>query len=198
MKDWDGRHGFFKAEATKDLLADAEVRGVLAAFLGEDPVCLIFLRSWAQGQHVDAVIEALALAVQLGADRVAVALPGRAWSLDDPIPPVLDGIGDLRQRVLVIDEADGTVHPPRVLSSAHAFDIDGTGPKPRVRWGAPITATGATGLISEALEIWVRERAIWDHLSDDALARRAAQCTASGHLVAVAPVVARRLGLCLT
>lgn len=66
------------------------------------------------------MIELLALAMALEADRLVFATAGRLTSLDDPIPPVTDG-ADLRQRTVerlgLGDAARGpeapTINPPQ-------------------------------------------------------------------------------------
>ncbi len=95
----------------------------LAAFAGDHACVLIGLRPFAPGAYQGPLVEAMALALPLGADRVSVALPGRAWSLDDPVVPVSDD-GDLRQRVLTQCTVDGHRQvTPRVTMRLHPFDV---------------------------------------------------------------------------
>lgn len=190
MRRWEERRAYFLEEAARDVEAGEEVRPCLVAVAGEERLFLAFLRSFARGELFAAVVELLALAGPLGADRLALALPGRAWSLNDPVPPVLAGVADLRQRVLVIEEADGSCGPPRGGTLAVPYDVDGTS----VRWGEPLGGGHWVGPLSGALAatIAARDRL---HEPDPALRHRAARCVAAGHLLAVGPAVADRLGL---
>lgn len=93
----------------------------LVGFAGDTALLLVGLRPFGPGEARGPLVEALALALPLGADRVSIALPGRAWSLDDPVPPVVPG-ADLRQRVLtqITVDAHGA-GPPRTTTSLHPF-----------------------------------------------------------------------------
>src|SRR5687767_6035135 len=97
---WGDVEGFLLDEAAKDVALSDEVRPCLAAFAGDEPLLVAWWRPFPKGGYADPLIELLALACPLGADRVAQSLAGRATSLDDPIAPVVAGVGDLRQRVV--------------------------------------------------------------------------------------------------
>ena len=105
---WGDQPAFLTDLAVADLEAGMAVRATLVAFRGEQPLVLATLRPFASGAHHDAIIEVAALAWSLRADRVALSLSGRAWSLEDPVPPVVEGVGDLRQRVVVVHVAEAT------------------------------------------------------------------------------------------
>jgi hypothetical protein len=117
-----------------DLDAGLDPVPTLAAFAGERPLAVVGLRPFAPGQVVQALVEVLALLLPLGCDRLALALPGRAWSLDDPIVPVTDD-GDLRQRVLVLTVADARGRACELRTTLHPFEVSGQ----LTRFAAPIT-----------------------------------------------------------
>lgn len=190
MRRWEERRAYFLDEARRDIECGDDVRPCLVALAGEERLFLAFLRPFERGELLDALIELLALAAPLGADRLAMSLPGRAWSLHDPVPPVLPGVGDLRQRVLVIEEADGTRGRPRGSTLAIPFDIaDGT-----VVWGDPLDGGDWVGPLAGALVKTIAER---ERIRgrDRAPRRQAQRCVALGHMVALGPTVADRLAL---
>ena len=71
----------------------------LIAFHDDDPLVSVMLRPFDKGQAIGPVVEALAFLLPFGATRLSAGMPGRSWSLDDPIPPVTEDV-DLRQRVI--------------------------------------------------------------------------------------------------
>lgn len=190
MRRWEDRRAYFLSEAERDLEFGEDVRPCLVALAGEERLFLAFLRSFRRGELYDAIVELLALAGALGADRLAMSLPGRAWSLQDPVPPVLPGVADLRQRVLVLEESDGTAGAPRGSTLAIPYDIVDGG----VRWGEPLGGGDWVGALAGALgaTIEVRERM---RGPDRAVRRQAERCVAAGHFLALGPTVAGRLDL---
>jgi hypothetical protein len=110
------------AMCAADLDAGLDPVPTLAAFIGDRPLALVGLRPFAPGEIVQALVEVLALLLPLGCDRLALALPGRAWSLDDPIVPVTDD-GDLRQRVLMLTVADARGRPCELRTTLHPFEV---------------------------------------------------------------------------
>lgn len=127
---------------------------LLLAQVGSEPLGIIRLRPFPRGQMHGPVIEAMALALPLGADRVSVALPGRAWSLDDPIPPVIDG-ADLRQRVLTQVTVDGHEHtPPRCEVLLHPF----TATAATIGWDPVVRPGPGEGWLPAALTTLVGSR----------------------------------------
>lgn len=120
----------------------------LVGFAGERPAVLVGLRPFPPGGHRGPLVEALALALPLGADRVSLGLPGRAWSLDDPVPPVTEG-ADLRQRVLTQVAVDGHgTGPPTVRTRLHPFRAVGDG---GLVWDAAVDPGPASGWVTDAL-----------------------------------------------
>ena len=102
--------------AAAEVAATRSVRPTLFGFLEDDFLGAVELRPHTAGDLESPLIEALALLVPLGADRLAFLGGGRAWSLDDPIPPV-SGAEDLRQQVAVLLMVDGHGHPRPMTSS---------------------------------------------------------------------------------
>lgn len=185
---WEDREAFLLGEARRDLEGNCEVRPCFLAMSGEHPLFVAFLRAYDKGGHLDPLIELVALAAPLDADRLAVSLAGRAWSLDDPVAPVVPGVGDLRQRVLLIDEVDGSGGQPASRSTAMPFElIDGA-----VRWGEPIRHDGQTGLVSAALALAVRQRRKL-RAGDKEIRAQADRCLRLGHALAFAAPVHDRL-----
>lgn len=191
MQQWDEMEQFMIAEAERDLEAGDEVRPCFTAFAGEVPLVLAFLRPFPKGGYHDPLIELIALAAPLDADRLKLSISGRAWSMDDPIAPVDPDLGDLRQRVLEIESVDGTVGRPRSSSVLLPFDIvDGA-----VQWGETMRLSSGEGWIPSALEIAVRKRRTFRDAPLDEIRKQAERCVALGHLVALGPTVADRLQL---
>lgn len=181
MQAWGDRETYLLDEARRDLEGNADVRPCLLAMVGDQPLMTAFLRGFARGRHLDALIEVVALAAPLGADRLALSLPGRAWYLDDPPPPIL-------RDVIVLEEVDAAAGPPRSTSSAFGYHLDGSG----LRWAAPLRHSGLSGSTSTALLVAVRERHRL-RATDAELRQQAARCVLLGHLVAFARPVFQRL-----
>ena len=130
------------------------------------------------------MVEALAGLLPLGADRLAAALPGRAWSLDDPVVPVSDD-GDLRQRVLMLTTARPG-RPPRTWLRPV---------RPR-RWRVGVAQSvleddDCEGWVPHALQVavdstWEPDRA--------AAVEQLARCRSLGHYVMLAPAGADLVG----
>lgn len=137
-------------------LGAPDPRPHLVGFAGASALVLVGLRPFDRGGYHGPLVEALALALPLGADRVSVALPGRAWSIEDPVPPVTEG-ADLRQRVLtqVTVDAHGE-GPPRTWCRLHPFapvvGDDG------LRWEDAVRPGPAEGWIPDALHTLLAHR----------------------------------------
>lgn len=195
-QQWDEVEAFLVAEAARDLQPASwggppdAVRPCLVAFSGDQLVLVAWWRWFDKGQYMDPMIEVMAAVCPLGADRVALSLSGRAWSMDDPIPPVVDGIGDLRQRVLhlvLVDDHGSRGHRTEVL---RPYDVEGG----RVRWGERHELGPSQGQLPLGLEHLVRTR---EHLSasDEDIALQLRRCSALGHLVSLAPAITERFGV---
>ena len=154
-----------------------EPRHRLAAYVGEDPLLVIDLRPFPPGGIEGPMVEAVAGALALGADRLAAALPGRAWSMDDPVVPVTED-GDLRQRVLLCATARRGEDPSTWLLP---FDVDGQS----LSWHETVLEDGdCEGWVPHALQVGVD--AGWEPDIPGA-AGQLARCTALGHEVFLAP-----------
>jgi hypothetical protein len=184
---WEDVEDLFLKTAEDDLLIDGVVQPALAAFAGDQLRFLAWLRWFPKGQYEEPFIELLSLAMPLDADRLAVSLSGRAWSLDDPIPPVTEDV-DLRQRALVLHSVDGGRGRPRTTSVLRPFDlVDG-----RVEWGERLEQSNVAGWIPEALELSVRRRRRLA-TSVDEIRKQAERVVNLGHSLYLAPEVAARL-----
>ena len=188
---WNEVDEFLREEATADLEEAGDIRPSLVAFRGEEPLFVAFLRSFEKGRYADPIIELLALAGPLGADRLALSVGGRAWSLEDPIAPVLHGVGDLRQRVLCTISVDGAGGAITSEGSVHPFTLTADG---AVRWEPAVRSAAAETWIRGALELAVERRASL-RASERDIRRQARRCAALGHLIAFADGVAQELGL---
>jgi hypothetical protein len=139
-----------------DLELDGRARPHLLAFAGDRVVALVGVRPFGPGEALQALVELLSLLLPLDVDRLAMSLPGRAWSLADPIPPVSDDV-DLRTPVLLTIVADGhdDERPATVSSTLHPFGWSDEG------WalGEPFRSDEpADGEVHRALTILLSER----------------------------------------
>jgi hypothetical protein len=186
-RDWTDVEELLVGLAGDDLENSGEVHPALAAFTGDTLAFLAFLRPFEKGCYADPMIELLALAMPLGCDRLALSMGGRVWSLDDPIPPVADGV-DLRQRAVVLHLVDGA-EPEASDSALHPFELTDAG----VRWSPPVRDLGRMdGWLAEALRIAVERHADL-RTGDEEIRRQAARCERLGHEVHLGVEVAERL-----
>lgn len=175
MGTWDTRERLFLDEAGRDLEAGADPRACLLAYRGEEPLLIAFLRRFVSGDHAQALLEVLALVMPLQPDRLALSIAARAWSLKDPIPPVLDDGADLRQRVLVVVEAEAA---REATSWMRPFDlVAGV-----ATWGDRLDEPRPTGDVASMVALAVQpEHQIT--ASDRDLRDQAERCLDLGHLV---------------
>lgn len=192
LPTWDAIEDHLLDLAADDLRGGGQPRPTLAAFAGDRPLALIGLRPFDPGQALQALLEVLALVLPLGADRVAMAAPARAWSLDDPIPPVC-AAGDLRQRVILLAVADGHAAPCQLTTSLRPFTLDDTA----VRWGEELRSEQPPdSALANAMTVLIDDRDRFDDLGDDRkLAAQFARVLLLGHEVALAGTAADRLVL---
>lgn len=156
-----------------------EPRHRLAAYRDDEVLALVDLRPFPRGGIERPMVEAMAGVMALGANRFGAALPGRAWSTEDPIPPVSDH-ADLRQRVLSLTTASAD---RGVRCWLVPFDLDGH----RLTWGDPVLGDDpgpVEGWVPHALRVAAEEP--WDP-DPDAAGQQLARCTALGHHVMLAP-----------
>jgi hypothetical protein len=189
--DWNTCQGWLLEVASADVRRYGMARPCLVTCSGDAPLFAAWLRPHPPGGYTQPLIELLALAGPLGADRLAFIASGRAWSLDDPIPPVTDGV-DLRQPALVLLLADGhATTRAHVASSVHPYDVDGGG----ITWhevfdpGDP--GEGPLPNLLRASATVLRDM----HGSPEQIREQALRCVALGHEVALAPAVEAHLGL---
>lgn len=190
MQQWADVVGFLLEEATEDLRATGDVRPCMVAFNDGKALFVAFVRSFARGEYADPLIELLALAAPLDANRIALSLGGRAWSFADPIPPVVDGVGDLRQRVLCTVTVDGCGAEVTATSRIRPFTLAAGD----VTWADEVATADAEGWAVGALRLAVERRALLQ-ASCRAIRRQARRCVALGHVLAFAPDVAADVGL---
>jgi hypothetical protein len=181
---------FLIEEAEEDLRESGEAVPCLVALAGADPLLLAFVRPFARGEYHKPLIELFALAAPLAADRLVLSLTGRAWSMLDPIPPVDDELGDLRQRVLTIETADGAGDDVTSSTLILPFDL-GAG---SVRWGEPARLGAGEGWIPEAMARTVRARGEFAGWRPEQIRAQATRCLALGHGLALCEAAAERMG----
>ncbi len=189
LRCWEDAEPFLVERAEENLLVNDEVHPCLLAFAGDHPLLVAWLRPFAKGAYADPITELLALAIPLGADRLAVSFGGRAMSLDDPLPPVCE-LGDLRQRVLCIERAEASGLRIHAMSTMLAFDLlDG-----QIRWGQRLHHNGRTGWINAALAAALQGRR---RLRAEAgqIREQALRCDRLGHRMVLAPAALARLDL---
>jgi hypothetical protein len=189
MQQWDEMEAFMIAEAERDLMAGSDVRPCFTAFAGTTPLVLAFVRPFAKGGYQQPLIELLALAAPLDADRLKLSITGRAWSMLDPIPPIDPELGDLRQRVLTIESVDGHNGYPRSSSVLLPFDVAAG----VIVWGEPTRTTSGEGWIPFAFHRTVRMRHTFQGARVEDIRAQAERCAGLGHLIALGPTVAARL-----
>ncbi len=185
MTQWEGRRAFLLDEARDDLERGEEVRPCLLAWRGDRPLLVAYLRPYRRGGHVDALVEVLSVAAPLGADRLALSVGGRAWSLRDPVTPVIDGVGDLRQRVVVLEQVDATSGRIVMGTLAVPFRLDD---RRQVTWLPPVDSEETISRACTALAASIHHRGRFA-AEPDRIRRRAQACVAAGHQLALsAPV----------
>lgn len=185
---WEEVPGILIAEAEDDLRATGEVAPGFAAFAGEEALLVAFLRPFEPGEHLDALVEVAALAVPLGADRLALTVAGRAWRLDEPAPQRVPGAGDPRERVLAFHAVDASeALTTRAETRGWRFELADEA----VTWGAQLPGE-AEGPVVDALTALAEETFEADI---EQLRRQVARCLDLGHELVLAPEGQRRLGL---
>lgn len=199
MPGWDGTEDLLIELADIDLAAACAegappgITPMLVAFDGDEHLVVAGLRRFEDGAYPEALVELLALAVPIGADRVALSIAGRAWSLDDPIPPV-SADADLRQRTLVLTFVDGHDRPrPEVTTVLHPFDVVDGG----IVWGER-RDLGAPdpGAVTAVVSACLSERGVQvaaEHAEPSTLRRQAERCERLGHRIWLGDEAARRL-----
>lgn len=176
---WSESEQFLVDMAECDLTSTGEVQPCLVAYRGDEPLLSAWVRPFPKGEYADPMIELLALVGGMGADRLALGIAGRVWSWEDPIPPVVEGVGDLRQRVLSILVVDGTTRPLMQDSVLCPFElgVDAVHWLPRLRPGP------SEGWLQTALRACVEARDRL-RLPVSEVADQAVRCLELGHEIA--------------
>jgi hypothetical protein len=190
MHRWVQTETFLLDEAARDLAVGAPARPCIVAFADEAPLMVAFLRDHEKGAYADPMIELLAIAGGLGANRLMASFSARAWSLSDPIPPVLPGVGDLRQRVVTMHRVDGAGGQLSTCDIIVAYSVV----EGQVRWGRRLDQESAEGWIPQALRAVVEQRDDLAQLPAEQIAEQVRRCDRLGHLVGLAPAVSDLLG----
>jgi hypothetical protein len=189
---WSDREDFLRSAADNDLRHCCdEVHPCLLAFRGDDPLFAGWLRPFAQGDIEWTLFELLTLGAALDADRLALSAAGRAWSQEDPIPPVVPGVGDLRQRVLALTTLDGADRAePERSSMLVPFEQTADGPS----WGDPLRLGPGEGRIENLMlgAMIMREELV---TTLDETREQLDLCVLRGHEIVVHDLVAEELGL---
>ena len=187
---WSETESYLISEAAHDLADGEDIRPCMVAFRDEEPLFVAFLRSFAKGAYDEPLVELLALAAPLDANRVAVSLAGRAWSFEDPVPPVIEGLGDLRQRVLCITIVEDRNSLVDVRSVVVPFSRTPDG----VSWETALRTAAGEGWVPSALRLAVEHRGEMRASTRD-IRKQARRCVRLGHLLGFGPGVAADLGL---
>jgi hypothetical protein len=189
---WDDATDRLLALATCDLDDGLPPRPTLTAYAGDEGLAIVGLRPFGPGELLDPLVELAALLLPLGADRFGLAVPGRAWSMDDPIPPVVDEV-DLRRTVLTVLLVDG--HGRQAPVGEGTLYPYVTGHDGLVRFEDEVAVGWPDGPATDGFLRLVAER-------DRVLSRRRpradavvqfARCLLRGHQVVLAPPVADHL-----
>lgn len=187
-------------DALHRFLADGDAPGPrpwLVSFDGDDLLVLVGLRPFGPGQYEGPLVEAMALVLPIGADRVSVALPSRVWSVDDPVPPVTAD-ADLRQRVLTQVTVDGHDRAtPDVRTRLQPFRVPpGRADITPLVWDEVVDPGPGEGWVPEALAAMVAGR---DRIGVGSSVREHRQqlwrLDDLGHEVLLTPAGRGRLGL---
>jgi hypothetical protein len=180
------------ARLADDLEQGRGLAPTLLAFAGERPLGRVRLRPHGRDELLAVLLEILALLLPLGTDRIVLALPGRAWSLAEPIPPVTDE-DDRRQRVVVVTAADAHRGPCRLRTRLHPFAVDGRG---RCTWLPQIEPEGpADAPVLTALQVLLDRRAEVATTAEPAtrIAAQLGRVLLLGHELSLAPRTAEAL-----
>jgi hypothetical protein len=173
-----------------DLTEGLPPRPTLTAYAGDESIAVVGLRPFGPGELLHPLIELAALLLPLGADRFGLAVPGRAWSLDDPIPPVVDE-ADLRATVLTVLRIDGHgTDEPWTDGTLHPYEVDAAG---RAAFGPALDVGWPEGPATDGLLTLVRRRGDVVSTAPVATVVQFARCLLRGHQVVLAPEVADHL-----
>lgn len=184
---WEDSETVLFELAEIDLQAGEDVVPTLIAFSGDEGLFIAGVRPFPKGEYAEPLIELLTLAAALDADRLALSLAGRAWSLEDPVPPV-SADGDLRQRVLMLHVVDAAADACGCVTVLHPFELTAGGPS----WSEPARLDEGAGWVIEALT-WCAQARLPFPGDDRELYCQAARLVGLGHELHLSPRLAARL-----
>jgi hypothetical protein len=171
MQNWDEVEGWLRDRAHEDVLERGAIRPTLVAFAGARPLLIAGFRPFGPAQGAAALHELLAVALPLGADRLAVSFGGWSRVIDDPARAT--------REILLIAVAEGGLRPvPRCTLTPfdhHGYDVV---------WGQQITSDSAAGWLVRALA-GALAGAPAAVAADDVVAQ-AQRCLALGHELLIA------------
>jgi hypothetical protein len=194
FEHWDEVELDLQVEATLALDEGYALQPLLVAFDDHEPVGIVGLRPFEAEGVLQALVEALALLLPLGARRIALTLPGRAREVPDAGPTSLTGT-DGEAALVVIASADAVGDGPtrlraRVLPLAHDGDcwqwqehdaVDVDADEWDITQALAVLLDAPTTLEAESVEDRTKLQA------------QLARCLLLGHLVTLAPPAADRL-----
>jgi hypothetical protein len=209
LQRWDEVEVDLRVEVTLALDEGRPPEPLLAAFAEERPVAVTRLRPFEAGDALQALIEVLALLLPLGADRLALALPGVAHlpaRESSDVPDGEDGDdgdrgdrgdrGDPRvgdgQRLVLLATAEAVDDHVEVTGRLHPLERrDG-----RWLWVRDTVEVDARGVpLLDALAVLLEQRGALHRRDplDGELQQQLARCLLLGHTVALSDEVADRL-----
>lgn len=203
LQRWDEVEVDLRVEVTLALDEGRPPEPLLAAFAEERPVAVTRLRPFEAGDALQALIEVLALLLPLGADRLALALPGVAHlpaRESSDVPGGEDGDdgdrGDPRvgdgQRLVLLATAEPVDDRVEVAGRLHPLERrDG-----RWLWVRDTVEVDARGVpLLDALAVLLDQRGALRRSEplDGELQQQLARCLLLGHTVALSDEVADRL-----
>lgn len=190
MERWEDFEAFLRDAADRDLCAVDAVAPCLVASEGPTPLLLANVRPFAPGGYQDPLLELIAVAAPLGADRLAVSMEGRARMLGHSSGSGSGPPGDDGRRVLVVQVADGAGQwRPRTQTLLQPFERTRGG----VRWEQPQRVATTMGWVPTALRVAVTQRRLLRATPGEIVAQ-AERCAQLGHALWLAPAAERRLG----
>ena len=188
--------------ACSSLVHNGYTYSMVCAHRGADPLLLAIVRPYPKGSHITSIEEILSLATPLGADRIAFCSTGKAWSMEDPVPPVCEE-GDLRQRVIVVSQGDASAEYGQAeINQTYLWPLEEclTGVEPSVLpGGAGPLHTLLTKAAREGAKIRAHEPPPWE--DQDRLhtgAKRLLELEEMGHaVVSLGPKLEHTMGVWL-
>lgn len=172
---WDDRLAAVVAWCEIDHELDGAPLPRLLGYVEDELVVIIDLRPFPSGGFESAFGEAAAAVLGMGCTGVVAAMAGRAWSLDDPIPPVVDMI-DFRQRVVTVTAVRRGDPPELVILPFELPDAD-------LRWLPRVGPRRDDSWIGQGLDVAVTTGL---GATVDEAADQLARCIRLGHRVAIA------------